>query len=62
MSQYHPTRFVISHSQLNRPLSREEYEAVVEAMENLGFCNGWVQDKDSNRNYLPDFSRKNPFD
>jgi hypothetical protein len=31
-------------------------------MEALGFRNGWVQDMDSNVNYIPDFSRENPFE
>jgi hypothetical protein len=31
-------------------------------MENLGFRNGWIQEMDSNQNYLPDFSKENPFE
>jgi putative pyruvate formate lyase activating enzyme len=62
MSQYHPTTGVISHPVLNRALYREEYEAVVEEMEVLGFRNGWVQDMSSYQTYKPDFSRENPFD
>ena len=62
MSQYHPTPEVAGHSSLNRAIYREEYEKAVEAMENLGFRNGWVQDTDSYRNYLPDFSRDHPFE
>jgi putative pyruvate formate lyase activating enzyme len=62
MSQYHPTEQVRHHPLLNRALYKEEYEAVVETMEALGFRNGWVQDMDSNVNYIPDFSRENPFE
>ena len=62
MSQYHPIPFVKSHSLLNRTLYKGEYEEVVEAMENLGFRNGWVQDMDSFRNYRPDFRREHPFE
>jgi putative pyruvate formate lyase activating enzyme len=47
---------------LNRTLYKEEYEAVVEVMESLGFRNGWVQDMDSSLNYRPDFSKENPFE
>jgi len=61
MSQYHPTSEVRNHPLLNRPIYREEYEAVAEEMENLGFRNGWFQDMDSFENYRPDFSRENPF-
>lgn len=62
MSQYHPVPFVMNHSDLRRSLYKEEYESVVEVMENLGFRNGWVQDMDSYLNYRPDFNRKNPFE
>jgi putative pyruvate formate lyase activating enzyme len=62
MSQYHPTPFVKSHPTLNRSLYKAEYEAVAEAMKNLEFRNGWVQNLDSNKNYIPDFSREDPFE
>jgi putative pyruvate formate lyase activating enzyme len=62
MSQYQPTSMVRNHPVLNRSLYKAEYEAVVEAMEDLGFRNGWVQDMDSNQNYQPDFSKENPFE
>lgn len=62
MSQYHPTYLVNAHPVLNRTLYKEEYEAVVEEMNKLGFRNGWVQDMDSNVNYRPDFRRENPFE
>jgi putative pyruvate formate lyase activating enzyme len=62
MSQYHPTPFVKDHLMLGRILYREEYEIAAEAMENLGFRNGWIQDMDSFKNYLPDFGKKHPFE
>ena len=62
MSQYHPTPFVKDHLTLSRSLYKEEYGMITEAMENLGFRNGWVQDMDSYKNYRPDFSRENPFE
>jgi putative pyruvate formate lyase activating enzyme len=62
MSQYYPTPNVKNHPALNRMLYKEEYESVVEEMENLGFRNGWVQDMDSYQNYRPDFSKKHPFE
>jgi putative pyruvate formate lyase activating enzyme len=62
MSQYHPTPFVKDHLTLSRSLYKEEYEMVAEAMENLGFRNGWVQDMDSYKNYRPDFSKEDPFE
>ena len=62
MSQYHPTSGVMKHPVLNRLLYKAEYESVVEEMEKLGFRNGWIQEMDSNQNYLPDFSKENPFE
>lgn len=62
MSQYHPTYNVRNHPLLKRSLYKAEYESVVEAMQDLGFRNGWVQDMDSYQNYLPDFSRDHPFE
>lgn len=62
MSQYHPTPDIMHHSDLNRLLYRSEYETVVKEMEILGFRNGWLQDMESYKNYMPDFSRENPFE
>jgi putative pyruvate formate lyase activating enzyme len=62
MSQYHPTPYVRSHRDLARILYKQEYEAVVETMEDLGFRNGWVQDMESYRNYKPDFRKEHPFE
>lgn len=62
MSQYHPAWKALSRPPLDRALYREEYEEVVAEMHSLGFRNGWVQGLDSHINYLPDFSRENPFE
>jgi len=62
MSQYHPSSAVMNHPVLGRPLGRGEYNEVVAAMNRLGFRNGWIQEMESNMNYLPDFSKKNPFE
>jgi putative pyruvate formate lyase activating enzyme len=62
MSQYHPAHNAGKHPHLNRSLYRAEYELVVEAMHDMGFRNGWVQDMDSYQNYRPDFRKENPFD
>ncbi len=61
MSQYYPTKKVSVHPKLNRTLTPEEYEIVIEKMDRLGFENGWVQDLESSDEYLPDFSLKQPF-
>ncbi|HKK43264.1 MAG TPA: radical SAM protein [Bacteroidales bacterium] len=62
MSQYHPVPDVINHTSLGRPLYLDEYESVVNEMEELGFRNGWIQDMDSYLNYRPDFSLDHPFE
>jgi len=62
MSQYHPTAAVKYLSPLNRVLYGEEYNSVVQVMEDLGFRNGWTQDIESHLNYRPDFKKKHPFE
>jgi putative pyruvate formate lyase activating enzyme len=62
MSQYHPTQHVSDHPDLKRTLYREEYESVVQTMQELGFRNGWVQEMDSHDNYRPDFRKEHPFE
>lgn len=61
MSQYHPATYIIKHPELNRKLTVEEYEKVVNELEILGMYNGWIQELDSSDFYLPDFENKNPF-
>jgi putative pyruvate formate lyase activating enzyme len=62
MSQYHPTPCVSYHADLNRTLYKAEYESAVDALEGLGFRNGWIQDMDSYQNYRPDFRKEHPFE
>ncbi|HLN53375.1 MAG TPA: radical SAM protein [Lentimicrobium sp.] len=62
MAQYHPVAGAIGHSTLGRTITKEEYNTVVAEMERLGFANGWIQELDSNREYLPDFEWEHPFE
>ena len=62
MSQYHPAHQVKAHRHLGRMLYKQEYDEVAETMEHLGFRNGWLQDMESYKNYVPDFSREHPFE
>lgn len=62
MAQYHPVAKVVGHSVLGRTLKAEEYSKVQDEMENLGFTNGWIQELDSNAEYLPDFNWEHPFE
>ncbi len=62
MAQYHPMAKALGHKTLGRTLLAEEYEKVCHEMENLGFTNGWIQELDSNTEYLPDFNWQHPFE
>jgi putative pyruvate formate lyase activating enzyme len=61
MSQYYPTIHVSNHPTLGRRLTAEEYNFVVESMEELGFYNGWIQELKSAHLYNPDFTNNTPF-
>lgn len=60
MSQYCPTPIVANDKDLNRKLKKEEYERVVQRLEELGF-DGWIQDIESSDLYKPDFNSHTPF-
>lgn len=62
MSQYHPNHRVHEHLVLGNTVKPKDYYAVVDAMAELGFSRGWVQEMSSAANYLPDFRRKHPFE
>ncbi len=62
MSQYYPTENMKLYPPLNRCLLKEEYKAIINEMEILGFSKGWVQDMDSSRVYQPDFKKGHPFE
>jgi putative pyruvate formate lyase activating enzyme len=47
---------------LKRPVTRAEYESVLEAFHSFGFTRGWLQEYESFNNYRPDFSKENPFE
>ena len=61
MSQYYPTIKVQNDHSLNRTITRDEYNKVVDAMQNYGFHNGWIQEFESQSYYLPDFNNEKPF-
>lgn len=62
MSQYYPTNRAKEYPQLARGITRDEYDRVVEVVDDLGFSHGWLQEYDSGGHYRPDFSdRIKPF-
>ncbi len=58
MSQYFPTHRAAGFPRIARPISRPEYNELVELLERLGLENGWLQEMGSADCYLPDFSRE----
>ncbi len=47
---------------ITRPITRKEYETVIDRFHSLGFARGWLQEYDSHQAYRPDFSKDHPFE
>ena len=62
MAQYYPAADAWKYPELSRTLTPEEYNQVVDYMNELGFSNGWIQFLDSAQYYTPDFTQKHPFE
>lgn len=62
MAQYFPTENVKYHPILKKQITEEEYKKVTEAMYELGFTSGWIQEYESHLNYRPDFEKEHPFE
>ena len=71
MSQYYPpdrlvaqnrTSPIANRKSFHCPITRPEYEIILETFHSLGFTRGWLQEYESHRNYRPDFSREHPFE
>ncbi len=61
MSQYTPLYAAQKDPLLNRKITPEEYQEVVDFMYALGFTNGWYQDLESGDCYIPNFDLDSPF-
>lgn len=55
MAQYYPRHRALEHPLLARKVGRGEYARAVEALEALGFTEGYVQAHSAAEHYLPDF-------
>ena len=56
MAQYFPTYKAEFDNILNRPLSKKEYNEILEYISFLDFPNGYIQDLGQNEElYVPDF-------
>ena len=62
MAQYFPPEELNLPDQLNRCITPEEYRAVTDEYQRLGFYRGWVQELSASANYHPDFKRKEAFE
>lgn len=62
MSQYTPMKGVNLPDELNRTITEEEYNRVVDHFYELGFHNGWVQEFTSQDNYTPSFEEEESFE
>jgi len=60
-SWINPVPSVSGRKSLNRTITRNEYETVLNEFHALGFNRGWLQEFESHRNYRPDFSKDQPF-
>lgn len=63
MSQYRPTHNASRFPEIDRAITKEEYNAAMRAFEDSGLENGWAQEPDAPENYLPDFEKEgHPFE
>jgi putative pyruvate formate lyase activating enzyme len=59
MGQYFPTYHASERVQLNRKITREEYQQCLNLLEKYGFENGWFQNPDDiQETFVPDFTLK----
>lgn len=57
MSQYTPYYCAYEYPEINRPITRYEYEKVVKHLYKLGLVDGYIQERQSaNIQYIPDFN------
>lgn len=61
MSQYTPRYRAGHHPAINRPLSSAEYEQITDYALELAMESVFVQELESQENYLPDFDQQQPF-
>lgn len=61
MSQYEPTNKAENFPEINRNITQKEFEEVFDHLTGLGLEQGWVQEMNSPKAFLPDFTKENPF-
>jgi putative pyruvate formate lyase activating enzyme len=61
MSQYSPQYKACDYPAINRPLTKDEYDEVMDYALDLGLENAFIQELESQEHYLPDFEQESPF-
>jgi len=61
MSQYSPQHKASKYPEINRTLTKDEYDEITEYALDLGLENAFVQEIESQTACLPDFEQANPF-
>jgi putative pyruvate formate lyase activating enzyme len=61
MSQYSPQYRACDYAGIDRTLTEAEYDEVVDYALALGLENAFIQELESQEQYLPDFARESPF-
>jgi putative pyruvate formate lyase activating enzyme len=61
MSQYSPQYKAGHYPQINRPLTQDEYDDILDYALYLGLENALIQELESQAHYVPDFDQKLPF-
>jgi len=62
MSQYYPAHRAYKYKELNRKITQQEYQEVVNLAEKLGIESGWLQGMASTDSYRPHFMDEEPFE
>jgi len=62
MSQYSPQYKAGDYPEIDRTLTKQEYDAITDYALDLGLENAFVQELGSQEHYLPDFDQAHPFD
>jgi putative pyruvate formate lyase activating enzyme len=61
MSQYSPQYKARHYPQINRPLTQDEYDEIIDYALDLGLEHALIQELESQAHYLPDFDQERPF-
>jgi len=61
MSQYSPQHKAGRYPEINRTLTEDEYDEILEVALDLGLENAFVQELESQEQCLPDFAQESPF-